>query len=51
MLYIRRMLATDCLVTSVSYLDKIGSSTDWDQQHEIDKVLLSRCKPRDVSGR
>ncbi|KAF8492802.1 hypothetical protein F5888DRAFT_1636945 [Russula emetica] len=36
-----------CLEESVAYLDKIGSLTDWDQQHEIDKVLLSRCKPRD----
>jgi hypothetical protein len=45
-----QMLATDNLGTSVSYLAKIGTLTDWDQQqieHEIDKVLLTRCKPRD----
>ena len=44
------MLAADSLGTSVSYLDKIGSLTDWDQQqigHEIDRILFSKCKPRD----
>ena len=50
MLDICWMLATDSLGTSVSYLEKFGSLTDWDQQqtdHEIDKVLFSRCKPCD----
>jgi hypothetical protein len=50
MLDICRMLAADSLGTSISYLDKIGSLTDWSQQqidHEIDKITFSRCKPRD----
>jgi len=45
-----QILAANGLGTSVSYLEKMGSLTDWDQQqieHEIDRVLFSRCKPRD----
>ena len=33
---------------SVSYLSKIGSITDWDQQqieNKINGVILGRCKP------
>jgi hypothetical protein len=54
MLDICGMLAADSLGISVSYLVKIGSLEDWDQQqieHETDKVLLSRCKPREVVHR
>jgi hypothetical protein len=53
MLDICRMLAPDSLGTSVSYLAKIGSLTDWDQQqieYEIDKVVLSMCKPCDQAA-
>jgi hypothetical protein len=42
------MIVADSLGNSVSYLSKIGSLTDWDEQQiqcEIDKVLHSRCKP------
>jgi hypothetical protein len=43
-----QVIVSDHIGASVSYLAKIGSLTDWNQkqiEHEIDKVLVSRCKP------
>jgi hypothetical protein len=45
-----QILAANSLGASVSYLEKMGSLTDLDRQqteHTIDRVLFSRCKPRD----